>query len=104
VAPAPSTAPTTIAIKQTAGATGPITTGPLPTSTSQTSSNTITSKNDEKIAGLSKGAFIGVVVSCICSVLGLLFGVGFKIYKHKKNNRLEQERVQQLQYNYQPKV
>ena len=108
MAPAPSSTPTTISVKQTAGATGPITTGP--TSTSQASSgngqnaNINTSKGDEKIAGLSKGAFIGVVVSCTCSVLGLLFGVGFKIYKHKKNNRLEQERVQQQQYNYQPKV
>jgi hypothetical protein len=106
-APSRSSAPTTIAVKQTG--TGPITTAPTesaaPTSSNGNTQNTNpTNKDDEKIAGLSKGAFIGVVVSCTCSVLGLLFGAGFKIYKHKKNNRLDQERIHQVQYQYTPKA
>ncbi|KAF2790598.1 hypothetical protein K505DRAFT_364566 [Melanomma pulvis-pyrius CBS 109.77] len=106
----PSPLPTTNTVKETG--TGPITAGPTatpaPSSTNSNSNNNDntnnTNKDDEKIAGLSKGAFIGVVVSCTCSVLGLLFGAGFKIYKHKKNTRLEKERIQQLQYHHTPKV
>ncbi len=41
--------------------------------------------------GLSMGAFIGVVVSIACSVIGLLFGIGFKIYKYKKDKRRRAE-------------
>ncbi|KAF1966730.1 hypothetical protein BU23DRAFT_313521 [Bimuria novae-zelandiae CBS 107.79] len=48
-------------------------------------------KPDEKIAGLSKGAFIGVVVSASCSVLGLLFGVWFKVHKYRQQMKLAQQ-------------
>jgi hypothetical protein len=51
--------------------------------------------------GLSRGAFIGVVISVACSVLGLIFGIGFKVYTHKKQARLLKEQVPV--YNYTPK-
>ncbi|PSN65007.1 hypothetical protein BS50DRAFT_635835 [Corynespora cassiicola Philippines] len=57
---------------------------------SPTGSASTSSSDDGKIAGLSKGAFIGVVISASCSVLGLIFGIGFKIYKHKKQNKPQQ--------------
>lgn len=59
------------------------------------STNTATAapSGDEKIAGLSKGAFVGVVVSASCSVLGLLFGIGFKIYKHKKQTKMQRQHI-----------
>lgn len=47
--------------------------------------------SDDKIAGLSKGAFIGVVVSASCSVLGLLFGIWFKFHKHRAQMKLAQQ-------------
>ncbi|KAF2708008.1 hypothetical protein K504DRAFT_297071 [Pleomassaria siparia CBS 279.74] len=50
-----------------------------------TTSTTSTDKDDERIAGLSKG------VSCTCSVIGLSFCIGLKMYKHKKNQKVEQE-------------
>jgi uncharacterized protein involved in propanediol utilization len=56
------------------------------------------SEDDGKIAGLSSGAFIGIMVSASCSVIGLLFGVAFKVYSHKKKTRLQREQVERLQY------
>jgi len=44
--------------------------------------------------GLSKGALAGVVVSATCSVIGLVFGIGFKIYKHRKQVRMEKQRAE----------
>ena len=41
--------------------------------------------------GLSVGAFIGVMVSIGCSVLGLIFGIVFKVYKHKKEQKRQLE-------------
>ncbi|KAF4625628.1 hypothetical protein G7Y89_g12534 [Cudoniella acicularis] len=37
---------------------------------------------------LSSGGIIGVAISATCSILGLLFGIGWKIYKHKKQEKL----------------
>jgi len=90
--------------------TGPGPSNPAATSDANSKGNpnqqnaTDNGKSDKKIGGLSQGAFIGVVVSCACSVIGLLFGIGFKIYKHKKNTKLQAERAQQLEYQYQAKA
>ena len=34
--------------------------------------------------GLPTGSIIGISVSVACSVLGLIFGIGFKIWKHRR--------------------
>ncbi|KAF2014044.1 hypothetical protein BU24DRAFT_452812 [Aaosphaeria arxii CBS 175.79] len=98
-------APTTVAggVSPAAGSTSsiPAQTGSKSPSSTSGSGNPSTpkDKDDGKIAGLSKGAFIGVVISASCSVLGLLFGVGFKVYKHKKQGRLQQRQtVTELNY------
>ncbi|CAI6334980.1 unnamed protein product [Periconia digitata] len=56
--------------------------------------------SDEKIAGLSKGTFIGVVVSASCSVLGMVFVIWFKIYKHKQQKRIQAEHQMGVQSLY----
>ncbi|KAF2804742.1 uncharacterized protein BDZ99DRAFT_151755 [Mytilinidion resinicola] len=37
--------------------------------------------------GVSTGALIGIVISAVCSVVGLAFGIGFKIYKYRKEQK-----------------
>ncbi|KAF2677319.1 hypothetical protein K458DRAFT_436626 [Lentithecium fluviatile CBS 122367] len=61
------------------------------TGTSSETTSSPASSGDEKIAGLSKAAFIGVVVSASCSIIGSLFGIGFKVYKHKKQTKMQQQ-------------
>ena len=34
---------------------------------------------------------IGISVSVACSVLGLLFGIGYKIWEHKRKKKVERE-------------
>jgi len=38
--------------------------------------------------GLPTGSIIGISVSVACSVIGLIFGIGFKIWKHKRKEKL----------------
>ncbi|KAF2748480.1 hypothetical protein M011DRAFT_476486 [Sporormia fimetaria CBS 119925] len=85
-----------VSTMETASATGSLgvvasrtgSTAPIQTSPAEDANN---SHGDDKVAGLSKAAFIGIVISATCSVLGLAFGVGFKVWKHKKQARLAQE-------------
>ncbi|KAH6672999.1 hypothetical protein B0J14DRAFT_61421 [Halenospora varia] len=43
---------------------------------------------------LSPGAIAGIVISATCSVLGLLFGAGFKIWKYRKQQKQQAELTQ----------
>lgn len=74
---------------------------PNPTSPNDSATATSAPKDDGKIAGISRAAFIGIVISASCSVIGVLFGIGFKVYKHKKQARLLKQQVPM--YNYTPK-
>jgi ABC-type arginine transport system permease subunit len=38
--------------------------------------------------GLPTGSIVGISVSVACSVIGLVFGIGFKIWKHKRKEKL----------------
>lgn len=79
--------------------TTPVVTGSLPGGTTSLPTNgggdtpvgtstqpSATSPPDSK-SPLSTGGIIGVAISGACSVLGLIFGIGFKIWKHKKQQK-----------------
>jgi hypothetical protein len=38
------------------------------------------------------GGIIGVAVSVVCGVLGLIFGIGFKIWKYQKQEKEKKNR------------
>lgn len=42
-------------------------------------------------SALSTGGIIGVSVSVVCSVLGLVFGIGFKIWQHRREEKKKAE-------------
>ncbi|KAF2002068.1 hypothetical protein P154DRAFT_150928 [Amniculicola lignicola CBS 123094] len=100
-APASSTTTSPAAgITRDAASSRQTSSSPRETDSSPTSSPSTSTpeKKDKKIMGLSMGAFIGVVISVSCSVLGLLFGIGFKVYKHKKQVRLQREQIERSGY------
>ncbi|KAF1996168.1 hypothetical protein P154DRAFT_580101 [Amniculicola lignicola CBS 123094] len=64
-------------------------------SSSPLSSSSITASpsNSQKSNGLgvSTPALIGIIISASCSVIGLAFGVGFKVYKYREEQRRKKD-------------
>ncbi|KAH7121062.1 hypothetical protein B0J11DRAFT_533271 [Dendryphion nanum] len=94
---APSTSATLRATSSVPKETNPSNQSPNPTSTANSANSNNNSNpntvDDGKIAGISKAAFIGIIVSCSCSFLGLVFGIWFKFYKHKKQTKMQQQQL-----------
>ncbi|KAH8779751.1 hypothetical protein F5882DRAFT_463442 [Hyaloscypha sp. PMI_1271] len=69
---------------------------PDPSTTASSPTNTVAPEK----SSLSSGGIIGIAVSVGCSVIGLLFGIGFKIYKYnklQKENKQKKEEEARLQ-------
>ncbi|KAH8648210.1 hypothetical protein BGZ60DRAFT_521140 [Tricladium varicosporioides] len=58
---------------------------------SQSLSPSPTTATERSNSLLSPGAIAGIVISATCSVLGLLFGAGFKIWKYKRQQKQQAE-------------
>ncbi|KAM7194424.1 hypothetical protein V8F20_007950 [Naviculisporaceae sp. PSN 640] len=61
------------------------------TPNSPTSENNNNSNN-----GLSTASLIGIIVSVVCSVLGLVFGIGFKIWQHRREQAKKRQEADEI--------
>ncbi|KAH8679624.1 hypothetical protein BGZ60DRAFT_427947 [Tricladium varicosporioides] len=73
-------------IQITTAVTVPSTTRAPTSGTSQTSTTDSSPTTAGSIikSGLTTGGIIGIAISASCSVLGLIFGIGFKIWQHNR--------------------
>ncbi|KAL2122764.1 hypothetical protein VTJ04DRAFT_3219 [Mycothermus thermophilus] len=67
------------------------------TGSTSESSDSRDSSDSNSGSGLGSGAIAGIVVSCVCSVLGLIFGIWFRFYKLRRREKKEAEQAQMLQ-------
>jgi hypothetical protein len=56
-----------------------------------TATTTPTTSSTKSGSRLNTASIVGVAVSVTCSVLGLIFGVGFKIWKHRKQQEQQKQ-------------
>ncbi|KAH6683929.1 hypothetical protein B0J14DRAFT_693218 [Halenospora varia] len=59
-------------------------TSQTPAISSSTTESSPTTASSTIKSGLTTGGIIGVAISAACSVLGLIFGIGFKIWRHNR--------------------
>ncbi|KAH8900844.1 hypothetical protein GQ53DRAFT_815693 [Thozetella sp. PMI_491] len=105
----------TAAASPTSSTPGAANTGGTATGAQRTGSSqpTATTANPDQTAGLATSqsspasglsgpALIGIIVSVVCSVIGLLFGIAFIIFKYNKQKKREQKQRTHEGWTYAP--